>query len=83
MKLSLNQEVTKIEQLVNDKWRLTFRETKTGSCTGITRMKNNGGNMIVVRTKKVILALPAAALQHIELVTPKANGDLHWKVNEL
>lgn len=80
---TMNHEVTKIEQLGPEEWMLTFRETETSSCTGITRMVNNGGNVKKVRAKKVILALPAAALERIEFVTPKANGALHRKINNL
>lgn len=80
---NVNQEVTKLEQLDSGDWLVTFRATETSSCTGITRMKNDGGIVKVVRAKKVVLALPAAALHRIEFVTPKSNGALHRMINEI
>lgn len=83
VKSNVNQQVTKIQQLDNGEWILTFRATETSACTGITKMKNNGGAVRTVRAKRVVLALPAAALHRIEFVTPKSNGLLHRKVNDL
>ena len=80
---NVNQEVTKLEQLDDGDWLVTFRETETSTCTGITKMKNDGGNVKVVRAKKVVLALPAAALHRIEFVTPMSNGALHRMINDL
>ena len=39
--------------------------------------------MKIVKAKKVILALPTAALQRIEFVTPTGNGALHRTINDL
>lgn len=79
----LNQEVTKVELKRNGKWLVTFRETVTNSCTGITKMKDNGSLVTTIRAEKVILALPAAALERIEFVTPKNNGALQRTINDL
>ena len=43
----------------------------------------NGDRTTQVRAKRVVLAIPAAALHRIEFVTSKLNGALHRKVNEL
>ena len=78
-----NQEVTKIEQLKGGDWLVTLRETMTSKCTGITKMKDNGSDMRVIRTKRVILALPAAALKRIEFVTASSTGSLHRMINKI
>lgn len=79
----LNQEVTKVELKKNGKWLVTFRETVTSSCTGITKMKDNGSLVTTIHAEKVILALPAAALERIEFITPKNNGALQRTINGL
>ncbi|KAL7528701.1 hypothetical protein ACHAWF_002672 [Thalassiosira exigua] len=66
---SLNQEVTEVEELEEGIWHVTLRETKTSPCTGITTIKKNG-TVTVVRTQRVILAIPGAALKRVEFVQP-------------
>ena len=83
VKSNLNHEVTKLEELSGGDWLVTLRETETSSCTGITKVKSNGEKVKTVQAKKVVLALPRAALERIEFVTPKSNGALHRMINEI
>lgn len=80
---NVNQEVTKVEQIEGGDWLVTLRETKTSKCTSITNMKDNGSIVKVVRTKRVVLALTAAALKRIEFVTQSSTGHLHRIINEI
>lgn len=83
VKSFVNVEVTKLELLKQGDWLVTTRETITSPCSGITIMKNNGNKMKTVRAEKVVLALPAAALRRIQIVTPRENGKLKRTVDSL
>jgi len=65
--VSLNQEVTRVEQLGTSQWRVTLSETVTSTCTGVTKVKKDGSEKIIL-ADKVVLALPKAALERIEFV---------------
>ena len=69
----LNQEVTKVEEVQEGDWLVTFRETTTSPYTDITTVKDEG-DMTVVHTQRVALAIPAAALKRIEFV--QQGGDI-------
>lgn len=63
---------------------MRLRERRVLPCTGITKMTDNGRIMKVVSTKRVILALPAAAaLQRIEVITPTFTGRLKRIINDI
>ena len=64
---NLNQEVTKVEEVGEGDWLVTLREIATSPCTGITIVEDDG-SITVVRTGRVVLAIPAAALKRIEFV---------------
>lgn len=73
---NLNQEVTKVEEVGERDWLVTLRETVTSPCTGITIVKDDGATT-VVRTGRVVLALPAAALKRIEFVLKGDDNSNH------
>lgn len=77
-----NQEVTRVESLGNGEWSVTIVETATSSCTGITKVKEASVKK-VIKTKRVVLALPAAALDRIQFITPKSDANLQRIVEEL
>ena len=81
VKVHLNQEVVKVVQLGKEDFLFTLHETETNTCTGITKIKFTTDARTVVNAKRVVLALPSAALKRIQFVTSKCK--LHYMVNDL
>jgi hypothetical protein len=81
---NLNHEVTRIEELEDGDWLVTMRETVTSSCTGITKQKDGDDTVKTMRYQRVVLALPPAALQRIEIVQQAdKSGDLEDTIRSL
>mmetsp|Transcript_38854 Transcript_38854/g.75773 ORF Transcript_38854/g.75773 Transcript_38854/m.75773 type:complete len:656 (-) Transcript_38854:297-2264(-) len=83
VKTTMNQEVIRVEHLGTNDWLITLRETSTSSCTGITKMKQGAEFLTVLRAKRVILALPTAALSRIEFADSDSSGSLNQKIQSL
>lgn len=81
-KTYLNKEVTRVELANDGGWYVTLMPTTTSKCTGITKVVKDA-KPEVVKAERVVLALPAAALDRIQFVTPENYGSLQRIITRL